>query len=89
MKPQKQTIPFTNDKPESKGQDWKLEDKALKGKERRELIGYILYKEEDVKDFIRKLKQRVENSIYPDNFDINDLFEIIDELAGKSLVEKK
>jgi hypothetical protein len=41
------------------------------------------------KDFIRKLKQRVENSIYPDNFDINDLFEIIDELAGKSLVENK
>ena len=47
------------------------------------------YPEEDVKEFIKELKEEIQNTeelwAIPDEV----LFKVIDNLAGKSLVEKK
>jgi hypothetical protein len=57
-------------------EDFNLSEKMLYEKN----FGYI-YSKEDVKEFIKRLKEEIENPTYP----YNDIFQLIDNLAGDDL----
>jgi len=44
-----------------------------------------LYRGKDVKEFIRELKEEIENPSFP----YANIFQLIDKLAGKELTEEK